>query len=317
MKRSMHRAFVALNFVGLVASLCGATYAKASTDTYVSATGVDSSDCQIAAPCATLRRALAQTAPGGTVTILTSGRYGPVDVRRAVHIMADGVSAVVDGLGACNAPICVDAGPNDVVTLHGLTINVPLPYKANTSGVMFTAGAALHVDHCLIGHLATSGIIFYPQSFARLHVFDSKVTAGAEAIEMGAVGAGFQAVLDGVEVHESNSAVTFQGTGTGPVQGFVRNSLISSQFGIAVWLATDGDAVPVSVMIDHSVLANGQNGVRAESSPNTIVRIGETTVTGEDTSAILSTGGTIASYGDNRFVDGVDGIPASTVIPLK
>lgn len=306
-----------LSLAILVACVLGARDAQAASDTYVSASGADAGDCQIATPCVSLRRALAQTAPGGTITILTSGRYGPVDITKSVHIMADGVTAVINGLGKCNAPVCVDAGPDDVVSLRGLTINVPLPYKYPTSGILFNTGAALHVDHCQIGHLATFGIAFYPQSFAHLHVFDSKIGASGDAIDMLALGPGSQAVLDDIEVHDSNSAITIHGGGSGPVQATIRNSLISSELGIGVLLATSAEAVTVAVMIDHSVIASAENGVRADSRTNTIVRIDETTIAGQDTELVISEGGTIASYGDNHFVQATDGVPFPTVIPLK
>ena len=57
--------------------------------------------------------------------------------------------------------------------------------------------------------------------------------------------------------------------------------------------------------------------IRCRRTLNEVVRIGETTITGQDTGATISAGGTIASYGDNHFVDGVDGVPVSTAIPLK
>lgn len=305
-------------FATLSALVAFGQAARAADDTFVSATGADAGDCQIAAPCATLRHALAQTTPGGTITVLTSGRYGWVNITKSVHIMAEGVVTIVTNPGSCGAVICVNAGPDDVISLHGLNIEVPPPYKPGPSGIAFNSGGALHLERCQIGSLQAFGVTFYPHSSAHLHVFDSKIGGGGKAVDITSFGGDLQAVFDRVEVRGANEGITFQNAGSGTVHGTVRNSLISAQYVYGIWLpASTSNSVPVSVMVDRSVIANGEYGVQIGSNTTSTIRIGDTTISGQDSAPVTSGGAVLASYGNNRFLGGPDGIPVSTVIPLK
>jgi len=305
----MRRLALAL---GIAVFVAGGRPASAAADTWVSVNGADAGDCAIAAPCRTLRYALAQTTAGGTITILTSGRYTPVRITKSVHIMAEGVEAVIAGTGPCEATVCVAAGPNDVVSLRGVTILVPGPYVPGTAGISFLNGAALHVEKSAIAGVATFGIAFSPNVTGDLHVFDTKITAVAGA-EIVAGSGPARALFDRAEIHDGQIGISFQAPGVGPIQGVIRNSLITGHSGYGAWLV---GAVPKNVMLDRSVVANGNTGIEVDGSQSTL-RIGDTVFGGFHTSIVSSSSSNVLSYGTNKAVDLVDGIAIGNTIPLK
>jgi len=296
--------------IGVFAS---ADSAGAATDAWVSATGIDAGDCAINAPCRSLRYALAQTSPGGTITILTSGRYGPVRITKSVHIMAEGVEAVIAGLGNCGAAVCIEAGPNDVISLRGLTIQVPLPHQAGSAGIKFATGAGLHLDKCVIGGFPTFGILLESNPASHLHVFDSKLTGAGIAVRVFAPVGPVRVVFDRIETHDGNQAFQFGAAGTGSVQAAIRDSLMASHWGYSILLAGSSTA-PVNVMLDRSVVANAQVGLEV-SSPGGTIRVGDSVFSGHPTTPQTYAG--VLSYGTNKIVEGVDGFQFYPKIPMK
>src|SRR5438477_9591417 len=91
--------------------------------TFVSAaSGDDVNPCTRALPCRNFQAAIAQTTSGGEVVVLDSGGYGPVTISQAVSLVAPpGVYAGISVFSG--AGITVNAGPSDVVTIRGLTLN--------------------------------------------------------------------------------------------------------------------------------------------------------------------------------------------------
>jgi hypothetical protein len=305
----MRRLALAL---GVAAFVAGGRPASAAADTWVSVNGADAGDCAITAPCRTLRYALAQTTAGGTITILTSGRYTPVRITKSVHITAEGVEAVIAGTGPCEATVCVAAGPNDVVSLRGVTILVPGPYVPGTAGISFLNGAALHVEKSAIAGVATFGIAFYPSATGDLYVFDTKI-ASAVGVEIVAGIGPVRAVFDRSEIHDGQQGVVFQASGVGPIQGVIRNSLITGQTGSSILLF---GAVSKNVMLDRSVVASGNTGIEVDGSQSAI-RIGDTVFGGFHTSIVSSSSSNVLSYGTNKAVDLIDGIAIGTTVPLR
>src|SRR5207244_8950603 len=114
-----------------------------------------------------------QTDPGGEVTALDSGGYGPVTISQAVSLVAPpGVYAgisVFSGTG-----ITVNAGPSDVVTIRGLTLNG----LGGTDGIDFNSGAELYVQDSVFKNLS-NGINANTSVDARLVVDDSLFTGSA------------------------------------------------------------------------------------------------------------------------------------------
>jgi hypothetical protein len=110
--------------VGVLATLAlglgSSAYAQA-TRTWVSGVGDDVNPCSRTAPCKTFAGAISKTAAGGEIDVLDDGGYGGVTITKSITINGGGHLAGVLVSGAGVNAITVNAGPNDVVVLRGLT----------------------------------------------------------------------------------------------------------------------------------------------------------------------------------------------------
>ena len=289
----------------------------AADDTWVSATGTDAGDCAIGAPCLSLRYALAQTSAGGSITVLSSGRYGPVNITKSVNIIAEGVEARITRGGPCGAAVCIKAGANDVVSLRGLTIQVDDYQK---DGIAFLSGRSLQLDKCSVGGITRFGIFFNPDAPAELMIFDSKIGAMGEAIHLAPRSGMQRVILDRVQLHDSLHGLVFGSYGAaGSIRVMLRDSMIVNISGSGIIVDTGGGAVPNDLIVDRTVLANNSYGIDIRSGQNARIRMGDSIISGHSIASI-SPYGSIASYGTNKVAGnadyGADGAPLPT-IPLK
>src|SRR5438067_5142315 len=132
------------------------------------ASGLDTNPCTRTAPCRNFAAAIAQTASGGEVIVLDSGGYGPVTINQAVSLVAPpGVYAGISVFS--NSGITINAGPTDVVTIRGLTLNG----LGGNSGIDFLSGAALYVQDSVFKDFASFGILASTSANASVVVEDS------------------------------------------------------------------------------------------------------------------------------------------------
>jgi hypothetical protein len=302
--------------IGIVAIslLAGATTAQAGIESWVSGTGTDAGTCPITAPCKTFAFAHGQTTANGAINVLSSGNFGPLTITKPISIVAQGVEAVIN-TAAGGAGIIVQAGPAAIVSLRGLTIDMR---GTNNMGISFAAGGALHVHDSVIRRV-TDGIRFAPTSGnPELYVADTLIAdAGASANvyvqPMGSAGA--KVVLDRVRVERgSNFGILFQGGFTsGSITGTVRDSVSAgTPAGIS---ALESGGGTITVMVDRSAAVNNVSGTGIlASGAGATIRIGDSTVSGNNTGLDASGGGVIESYGTNK-VNGnnSDGAPTSTI----
>jgi hypothetical protein len=128
----------------MVLSVSGAQ-AQASR-TWVSGVGDDVNPCSRTAPCKTFAGAISKTAAGGQISVLDPGGFGAVTITKAITISTD--PALGSTLNPSSFGVTVNAGPNDVVALHGLVIEGA--GTGGVTGVRFIAGKALHINNCII-----------------------------------------------------------------------------------------------------------------------------------------------------------------------
>jgi hypothetical protein len=301
--------------VGILAVACG-LFANApvwaAAATWVSGTGSNAGSCPITAPCRTFAFALAQTDAGGSINVLSPGSFGPLTITKSVNIVSNGVEATILS-GAGGAGIIVQAGASDVVSLHGLTLD--LRGTAN-AGIFFLSGAALHLQNCMI-RKATNGIDFTPASgTSRIHVADSVVadvsSSGIRIVPTGS--AAVQATFDRVRVENGagHGLVFGGGSTTGLITATVRESVSAGySAGTGIHVEESGSGT-TAVTIDRSASVNNASGIVANGAGATI-RLGNSTVTG-NINGLFANGGIIASYGTNK-VNGntFNGTPTSTI----
>ncbi|HYG63794.1 MAG TPA: right-handed parallel beta-helix repeat-containing protein [Thermoanaerobaculia bacterium] len=295
--------------------LAGASVAQAQASrTWVSGTGDDVNPCNRLAPCKTFAGAISKTAAGGQINVMDAGAFGAVTITKALTISAEGFFAGLTTSPGFNV-IVVNAGPNDVVVLRGLDIDL---LNGGTNAIRFLAGGTLVVEDCILKNGTAKGIDFEPSGNSQLLVknttivgFNNGANGGAILIKPTGAGTAKVALTD---VRMTRSTYGLRAENGSMVA--MRDSVASNNTNNGVIaLSTAGGALDVS--IDNSLISgNGIYGVRSEGSAAAIVRISNTTITGNNPGLSAATNGQIISYGDNHNSGNVsnnNGAPTSTI----
>ena len=305
-------------FAGVLAS---APAQAQATRTWVSGVGDDVNPCSRTAPCKTFAGAISKTAAGGIINVLDPGTYGAVTITKSITIDASenfaGVLATLNTSG-----IIVNALATDVVNLRGLTID---GVGTGGNGIRFLAGAALHVQNCVIRGFGSAtvgaglGINFAPSAASELYVNDTLVSSNGTGSNGGGIlikptGSGSAKVsLNNVVMQ--NNVYGFQANGTGSTGG-IRVSIVGSEASgnsfAGMTATTPGGGAVITMMIDRSAaLNNGTNGVASDGAAST-VRIGSSTVSGNLTGFVFNNSGVLASFGNNKVLGNTSDGAAST-----
>ena len=311
MKANRQGIRLSLVSVALFVLLYCSSFAQAqATRTWVSGVGDDANPCSRTAPCKTFAGAISKTAPAGEIDVLDPGGFGAITITKSISIEAEGVIAgiLVSGTNG----IVVAAGPNDVVTLRGLTIE---GIGTGLNGIRFSSGAALHVENCTIRGFTQQGIDYAPAAGATsaLFVKDTKIrdnTGGGMWVEPGS-GSTVTASLDNVRLQHNLWGLKTEQSATVNVN--VRNSLATMNTSNGFVARTTG--ATVNLTLENTVVSsNGNNGVAAVNAGAT-VRLSNVTVVDNLWTGLLSQGGgAIISYGNNQVRgNGPDGAPTLTV----
>ena len=164
------RGFIlaATGFFGGLFGLSGACRADAlANQTWVAAEGYDAGNCSAYNPCATLAYAHGQTAPGGTLSVMDTGNYGPLVITKAITLRTDfGTAAVVTS-------IRIAAGPNDKILLLGLDLEGIGPATTYGYGVRVEQAREVLIQNCRIKDYtgdATNGAAVYIANTAATRV---------------------------------------------------------------------------------------------------------------------------------------------------
>ena len=114
--------------LALAVTLPAASAQAAGRDrVFVASYGNDSNPCTFGSPCKTFQHAHDAVAASGEITAIDSAGFGPLNITKAVTITSpDGVEAGI-ATPAGQTAITVNAQSTDTVSLHGLTIDAPIP----------------------------------------------------------------------------------------------------------------------------------------------------------------------------------------------
>jgi hypothetical protein len=309
--------------VGLLMPLFVSVTAHAqATRTWVSGVGDDVNPCSRTAPCKTFAGAISKTAAGGEISVLDPGGFGAVTITKSISIVSDGGSGEAGVLASGVNGITINAGPADVVNLRGLVID-GAGVTQGLIGIRFLAGSTLHVQNCVIKNfVGTAGIAFTPNSTAQLYVSDTVITnngvgptgGGILVANLNAGANPVLAVINRVQVNGNNGfGIKFDGTtGTGQINGTVRDSVSAGNSSNGIWATTPAAGVLVSIN-NSAALNNAGTGVLSNGVAlvlmNNIVASGNTTGVG------FTGGGTLLSY-HNNSIDAnkvTNGAPSSTL----
>src|SRR5262245_2370542 len=268
--------------------------------TYVSGLGDDSGPCTETAPCRTFQTAIGLTLAGGEIFVLDSADYGPVTIEKALTITSEGNAAGI--LATKGAGIKVYAGATDVVSFRGLDIDGG--GRADT-GIYFYSGQALSIHKTSVRRFISSGINFAPAAASALTVSDSLLTDNtSNAVLIAPSGSG--------SVSGTITRVRASGNGVGIFASGANVKVIVSEVNAGTNTYGLGAASAASIMVRSSTF--GHNSMDISADQSAIVRVGQSSVTANQTGWQTTNGGQIESYGNNNVNGNAsDGAPSTSV----
>jgi hypothetical protein len=251
--------------------------------TYVSAFGSDSNPCTAASPCASFQAALAKTLASGEIFVLNSADYGPVTINKAVTITSEG--AVAGILATSGAAITISAGASDVVNLRGLGLDGA---NSGSIGLQFISGKSLTIQKSFVRNFTGSGITFTPNASASLFVSDTVVTNNGSN---GILVSGGSSAVNGAlsRIIASGNGVGILASGSGVNLAVTDTVTSNNSYGIG--------ATASAVMVSNSTASN--NAVGISSQTGAIVRVSQSTITGNGTGWQATDTSLLQSYRNN------------------
>jgi hypothetical protein len=171
--------------------------------------------------------------------------------------------------------VTINAGPSDSVHLRGLTIQ---GLGSGLSGILFKTGGNFAIENCVIRGFTNAGIAIQPTG--------SNVVTG---------------VLRNVITNNNNTGIAMN-SDSGPGQDNVTivDSEASNNSSTGIVAAPGFSSPGPIVMVRNSVVSYNSIGRFAQSS---VLRVGHSVVTGNDTGVHVLGTGSILTYGDND-IDG-------------
>ena len=242
--------------MSLIACAASSLVASPVQRTFVSTSGLDTNPCSRPQPCRSFAAAIGQTLSGGEVYVLDSGGYGGgANITQAITIRADGVTAGVS-VGSGLDGIDINAGPNDVVTLHGLTING----VGGNDGVSFVSGGALHLEDLTVANMNLQGVEM--TATGKMDVIDSTFrdnihNTGLFVHPIGGL-PGLVSV-DNCRFERNNTGVRIDDGG----QAIVRNSIAVSNQSLGFLAETTGGSNAL-LMLESCLSAENNYGISAQ-----------------------------------------------------
>ena len=299
--------------------------AAQATRTWVSGVGDDANPCSRTAPCKTFAGAISKTAAGGEISCIDPGGYGSVTITKSIAIICDNVEAGV--LAPMTNGVTINAASTDTVFLSGLEINGA---GSGVKGIRYLSAGAVQIHNSKIIKMQGSNgavISFAPSSFGNLTVSNTIIANNGN----GATGGGIEIIPTGSATWKvtlqnvrseanANGGIRIDTAGTtgGNLSVVVEDShVVAGRAGVTVNATTAGAA---SVMIVRSEIANNFGAAITANGANAIVRVSDSTITGNQSGVAYANGAAIVSYNDNRLDanpapgGGANGVFSSTLI---
>jgi hypothetical protein len=232
-----------------------------STHTWVSATGNDSNSGSATSPYADFATAVANTAAGGTVSVLGPGDYGPVTITQSITI--DGTGGGSINFAGDGEAIYVDAGAAANIVLRNLSI----VGGGTGSDAIFIASSGttnvitVLIDGCLIAGFADIGIGLGSESPMYLTVRNTSIQGGELGVRT--FQNGTTAPITNND-HVSLDHVTIQGSTVNGV--FTRNGNVDiSNSNITGTVGAGAAAIQAdtyaTLNVQNTMITNGTDGV--------------------------------------------------------
>jgi hypothetical protein len=288
----------------------GTTANAQATRTWVSGVGDDVNPCSRTAPCKTFAGAISKTAAGGEINCLDPGGFGAVTINKSMTINClyteGGVLAGGNGI-TVNMP-----ASTDVAFLRGLDIFGVSP---PTHGIRMVGQGTLHVEESTIRRFNSAnsfGISFQPTGPSELHVRNTTIAENGSGASgggilinpTGASGVG-RVFLNNVRVdNNANIGLSVTTAGNSAFNGInvvVENSSFSGNT-TGVSLVTPAGTTSASMMMNESAVVNNDGTGIVTDGATALMRVANTTVTGNAQGLSAVNSSTLLSFGNNRVL---------------
>jgi hypothetical protein len=218
------------------------------------------------------------------------------------HRQPGGVEAGIS-VASLGTAITISAGPNDVVTLRGLTLDGA---ATGSFGIRFVAGGSLSVLNSVIRNFADGGIDFVPNSSALIQLFVSDTVVsdgGTHGIVINPSGSGpTNIVLDHVGIENNTDTGLLVETTTQTINVTVNDSVVANNGADGI-IANPFGGTPVNIMVRNSTIANNGSAGLASEGAGANVSVTRSTIAGNFIGWAAQTSGVLSSYNDNN-IDG-------------
>lgn len=291
-----------LTFFVLCLLPASACFAQA-TRTWVSGVGDDANPCSRTAPCKTFAGAISKTAAGGIIDALDPAGFGAVTITKSIEIEAVGTvaSTLVSGTNG----IIINAGPNDTVSLRGLSIN---GLGTGLNAVRILSAGKVTIENTHITGFTQNGVDIEPSANILVSLRNVTINGSGNAAVWVFPTAGTSSVsLDEVSMLNGRYGL-FVVSG----KASMKRSVVSTNTSHGVSASSNGSLVKINV--DDSLISdNGGVGLRSVGAQSSVYA-SRSTFTGNATGLSALTSGALVSYGNNRvFENTTNGVFTSTL----
>jgi hypothetical protein len=167
--------------------------------------------------------------------------------------------------------LAADAGPNDAVSMRGLTIEGA---GVGLAGIVLNSGRSLTIANCVIRHFTFDGISFLPTASSNLSVSNTLVAHnGNDGIRVLPSGSGaVTAVLNRVEMNNNTfGGIEVNGaTSTGTVAATMSGSVAARNGTVGFHASSSIGQAPTTLMVFRSVAANNGIGILSDGAGATL-----------------------------------------------
>ncbi len=273
--------------------LSAASLSALSTHTWVSATGNDANTGTAQSPYADFATAVANTAAGGTVSVLGPGDYGPVTITQSITI--DGTGGGSIGFAGDGEGIYISAGAAANIVLRNLSIDgggtgsyAIYVVSSGTTNVL-----NVMIDGCHLEGFSGYGVAVGSNSPMYVTVRNTTIqggTVGVRTIQGNPATTVYDHVsVDHVTVQGATSAGVFNRNGNMDIS----NSNITGSVGSSVY-GIEADTY-ATVNVQSSMITSNTEGVCMWTNSTAI--IGTSTVVADNTTNNGACGGSVQGMG--------------------
>ncbi len=292
--------------IALVMLLMASAVSAQATRTWVSGVGDDVNPCSRTAPCKTFAGAISKTAAGGEISVLDPGGYGAVTITKSITLQTDGELASILNSGVngviVNCPTPCTVGLRNI-RLNGAGTTI------GTSGVRILAASKVTLEDVVI-ETSDIGVDVATSAATQVSLLRTSIRNVADSTDEAAIRINPSASSVVMTINDSQIDSRNRGllvTGAGGTEIYARNTTISGgvQDGIALLPTTPSPGPSINVMLDSCRITDfGAAGINA-SGGNTVVRLNDTTISGNSTGVLKANNATVYSNGNNRIIGNV------------